>query len=214
MPNYTAYRCVQALLRGLGRVVWRVRAEGRENVPRTGPIVLATTHESFLDPLLVGAFCPRHTWYMARRTLFYRGDRRSRFLTWFGGLWGIIEVDREGTGLGALRAAEAKLLEGEMVLIFPEGTRSRDGEVQDFRPGVGLLVRRTGARVVPVSIDGSRRVWPRGRNAPRLGGGPVRIIYGAPLAFDEAADPKEIAAGIRRRVLELRTAPGSAAPPG
>lgn len=206
MPNYPAYRCVQAFLRGLGGALWRVRAEGRANIPSTGPVILATTHESFLDPLIVGAYSRRHTWYMARRSLFFRGEKRSRFLTWFAALWGVIEVDRDGTGLGALRAAETKLREGEMVLIFPEGTRSKDGEVQDFRPGVGLLVRRTGARVVPVSIDGSRRIWPRGRKLPRFGAGPVRLVYGEPVAYDAEMDPKELTADIRRRVLDLRNA--------
>lgn len=204
MPNLPAYRCVQAFLRTLGCLVWRVRAEGRDRVPEEGPVIVASSHESFLDPLIVGAYAHRHLWYMARRTLFYRGERRSRFLTWFGSLWGIIEVDRGGTGLGALRGAEEKLRAGYAVIIFPEGTRSDDGEVREFRAGVGLLAKRTGAAVVPVSLDGSRRIWPRGRRRPRFGAGPVRLVYGEPVTFSETTDPKEAADEIRRRVLELR----------
>lgn len=204
MPNLPAYRGVQRFLKTLGCLVWRVRAEGRERVPAAGPVIVASSHESFMDPLLVGAYTPRHVWHMARRTLFYRGERRSRFLTWFGSLWGIIEVDREGTGLGALRGAEERLRSGEAVLIFPEGTRSRDGEVQEFRAGVGLLARRTGAAVVPVSVDGTRRIWGRGRRLPRFLPAHVRLVYGEPVTYDETTDPKDVAADLRRRVLALR----------
>lgn len=212
MPNLAFYRTTQFLLRVLGRTVWGVRATGREGIPLTGPLIVASTHESFLDPPVVGAYVPRHVWHMARRTLFFSGEKRSRFRTWLGGLAGIIEVDRDGTGLGALRGAEEKLLAGGAVLIFPEGTRSQDGEVQDFRPGVGLLVKRTRARVLPVSVDGTRRVWPRGRNRPRFGRGPVRLVYGEPMEFGETTDPKEIAAAVRRRILELRTTSEGGAP--
>jgi 1-acyl-sn-glycerol-3-phosphate acyltransferase len=212
MPNYTAYKGVQIFLRTMGLLFWRVRAEGRDRVPLTGPLIVASTHESFLDPLLIGAYLPRHQWYMARRSLFFRGERRSRFLTWFASLWGVIEVDRDGTGIGALRGAEERLREGRPVLIFPEGTRSQDGEVQEFRPGVGLLVRRTGARVLPVSVDGTRRIWPRGRKGPRLGPGPVRIVFGDPIEFEETTDPKAIAAAIRQRIVELRAKPDGGAP--
>lgn len=203
-PWIWGYRCVQVFLRTMGLLFWRVRAVGQDRVPETGPVILAATHESFLDPLLVGAYVHRHTWYMARRTLFFRGEKRSRFLTWVGSLWGIIEVDRGGTGLGALRGAEERLREGRMVLLFPEGTRSVDGEVQPFRAGVGLLARRTGAAVVPISLDGTRRVWGKGRKFPRLGPGPVRIAIGEPVTYDETTDPGDAAADIRRRVLEIR----------
>ncbi len=210
MPNLLCYRTGQAFLRMMGRLVWGVRAEGRERIPLTGPVIIASTHESFLDPLVVGAYVPRHAWHMARTTLFLRKDgSRKGFVTWFAALFGVIEVDREGTGLGALRGAEEKLSQGGAVLIFPEGTRSTDGEVQEFRAGVGLLAIRTGAQVVPVSVDGTRRVWGRGRKAPRFGSGPVRLVYGDPVTYTKETGAKEAAADLRRRVTELR---GSGAP--
>ncbi|MCE9637635.1 MAG: 1-acyl-sn-glycerol-3-phosphate acyltransferase [Planctomycetes bacterium] len=209
-PNLAFYRTAQAVLRGLGCIWWRVHAEGMERIPATGPVIFASTHESFLDPPIVGAYVKRHIWYMARRSLFFSGKERSRFRTWVGSLCGMIEVDRDGTGLGALRGAETKLREGNAVLIFPEGTRSEGGEVQEFRAGVGLLAKRTGAQVVPVSLDGTRRVWPRGAKVPSLRAGPVRLIYGAPVTYGEASDAKEVSADIRRRILELRL--GSVAP--
>lgn len=204
MPNLVWYRSCQGLLRTLGFLWWRVRAEGRDRVPETGAVILASTHESFLDPPIVGAYVHRHIWYMARRTLFFSGEKRSRFRTWLGTMSGVIEVDREGTGLGALRGAEEKLRQGHAVLIFPEGTRSKDGDVQSFRAGVGLLAKRTGAQVVPVSLAGTRTVWPRGSKLPRLRAGPVRLVFGAPVTFPETTDPSEAADAIRRLVLELR----------
>lgn len=205
MPAYFAYRCIQVFGRTVGCLFWGVRAEGRDRIPKTGPVILATTHESYLDPFLVGSYAPRHTWYMARRTLFFKGERRSRLRTWFGHLWGIIEVEREGTGIGALRGAEERLAEGFQVLIFPEGTRSPDGEVREFRAGVGLLARRSRAAVVPVSIDGTRRLWPKGAKLPTLLRRRARIVFGEPVTYDETTDPRDAAADIRRRVLELRT---------
>jgi 1-acyl-sn-glycerol-3-phosphate acyltransferase len=205
VPNLAFYRTVQVTLRCVGRLFWGVRAEGRERIPETGPVILAATHESFLDPLLMGAYCRRHVWHMARRTLFFSGEGRSRFRTWLGTMSGVIEVDREGGGREALRLAIEKLRAGDAVLLFPEGTRGDGTEVQAFRPGVGLLAVRTGARVVPVSLEGTHRLWGRDRRAPRLLGGPVRIAFGEPATYDETTDPGDAAADIRRRVLELRS---------
>jgi 1-acyl-sn-glycerol-3-phosphate acyltransferase len=190
--------------------VWKVTAEGRDRIPLEGPIIVAPTHESFLDPLLMGAYLPRGLRYMARRTLFVRvkdgRERRSRFLTWLGRVCYVIEVDREGGGREAVRACLDCLAQGDAVLIFPEGTRSEDGAVREFQPGVGMLALRSGAPVVPVSIDGTRRVWPRGRSRPRLGAGPVRLVYGEPVRYERPTKGEDAAADLRRRVLDLRDA--------
>ena len=211
MANRAAYSFCQFLLRVAGTLVWRVHAEGRDRIPKTGAVIVASTHESFLDPLVVGAYIPRHGWHMARRTLFVnKAGKRSRFWTWFAAIFGVIEVDRDGTGLGALRGAEEKLAEGGLVLIFPEGTRSTDGEIQEFRAGVGLLARRSGATVVPVSVAGTRKIWGKGRKVPKFGKGPVRLVYGEPICYAEGVDgaeplgAKEIAVDLRERILALR----------
>ncbi len=200
------YAISQALIRFFTRIFWRVRAEGRSNIPRQGGVILASSHESFLDPPVVGGFAaPRRPFHMARKTLFFSGEKRSGFRTWLGRKYKVIEVDREGTGLGALRDAEAKLRQGETVLIFPEGTRTKDGTVQRFRAGVGLLAVRTGAAVVPVSVDGTRDVWGRGRKVPRLfWSRGVRLRYGEPMTFGETTEPDHVADEIRAAVLKLR----------
>jgi len=218
VPSLLWYRAQQTWLRAASRLLWRVRVEGRERIPAEGAFLLVSTHESFLDPLVVGAWCRRHVWHMARRTLFFSGARRSRFRTWLGTLSGVIEVDREGGGRDALRAAMEKLRRGEGVLVFPEGTRSDGSEVLPFRAGAGLLATRTGAAVVPVSLAGTHRVWGRGRKLPRLlpwlVGGPVRLVFGEPVTYGETTDPGDAAADIRRRVLDLRSGDGTTTRPG
>ncbi len=211
------YVCIQAVLRLLSRRVWKVTVVGRERIPAEGPVIVAPTHESFLDPLVVGAHVPRQIRYLARRTLFVRKakdgtERRSRFWTWLGRHCGVIEVDREAGGRDAVRRCLAALADGDAVLVFPEGTRSEGGEVREFETGVGLLALRSGAPVMPVSVDGTHRIWPRGRNRPRFGAGPVRLVYGEPVRYERPTRAEDAAADLRRRVLDLRGAgqPGAA----
>ena len=147
----------------MSRAVWKVRVEGVERIPRTGALIVAPTHESFLDPMIVGAYLPRGLRYMARRSLFVAekdGKERRRLLASAFARWAyVIELDREGADRDAVRKCIEALAEGDAVLIFPEGTRSLDGTVQQFRPGVALIALRSGASVLPISIEGSRRVW-------------------------------------------------------
>jgi 1-acyl-sn-glycerol-3-phosphate acyltransferase len=92
------------------------------------------------------------------------------------------------------------------VLVFPEGTRSLDGNVREFQSGVGLIALRSGARVMPISIEGTRRVWGKGRKFPRLGAGPVRLVFGEPVKYERPTRAEDAAADLRRRVLDLRGA--------
>jgi 1-acyl-sn-glycerol-3-phosphate acyltransferase len=192
----------------MGRLVWQVRAQGIERIPATGALIVAPTHESFLDPLVVGCYLPRGMRYMARRTLFVKiddhGERRRLFASWFGRWAGVIEIDRDGGDRSALKKCAEALAAGEAVLVFPEGTRSTDGQVREFRKGVALLALRSGAPVLPVSVEGTRRIWGKGRRLPRFGRGPVRLVYGEPVRYQRPLDPEEAAADLRRRVLDLR----------
>jgi 1-acyl-sn-glycerol-3-phosphate acyltransferase len=187
-----------------------VRVTGVERIPRTGPLIVAATHESFLDPLIVGAYLPRGLRYMARRTLFVAvkdGKERRRFFASAFARWAyVIELDREGADRDAVRKCLDALAEGDAVLIFPEGTRSTDGTVREFRAGVALIALRSGAPVLPISIDGTRRVWGKGRSLPRMGAGPVRLVFGEPVRYERPTRAEEAAADLRRRVLDLRGA--------
>ena len=195
----------------MSRAVWKVRVEGQERVPRTGPLIVAPTHESFLDPMIVGAYLPRGLRYMARRTLFVKvredGSERRRVLASAFARWAyVIELDREGADRDAVRKCVDALAEGDAVLIFPEGTRSLDGQVQEFRAGVALIALRSGAPVLPISIEGSRRVWGKGRKFPRFGAGPVRLVFGEPVKYERPTRAEDAAADLRRRILDLRGA--------
>jgi 1-acyl-sn-glycerol-3-phosphate acyltransferase len=185
-----------------------VRAEGVAGIPREGGLIVAATHESFLDPVVMGAYLPRGLRYMARRTLFVKavegGERRRGIASAFARWAGVIEIDLAAGGRDAVRRCLDLLAAGYAVLIFPEGTRSLDGRVREFESGVGLLALRSGAVVIPVSIEGTNRIWPKGRKLPRLAAGPVRLAFGAPTRYQRPTKAEDVAADLRRRVLDLR----------
>ncbi len=191
--------------------MWKVRTEGEERIPLTGAVIIAPTHESYLDPLIVGSYVQRRLRYMARRSLFWKkaadGAERRRPIAAQAGRWAsVIEVDREAGGRDAVRKCLEALEGGDAVLIFPEGTRSVTGEVQEFELGVGLLALRSGAPVLPVSVEGTRRLWGKGRKYPRFGAGPVRIVFGEMVTYEKPTRAEEVAADLRRRILDLRGA--------
>jgi 1-acyl-sn-glycerol-3-phosphate acyltransferase len=160
---------------------------------------MASNHQSFLDPVAVGIGVSRQVHYMARRTLFEAPGfgRLIRALKAF-------PVERGSGDLRAIRGAVSILSGGGALLLFPEGTRSPDGSVREFKPGFALVAARARVPVVPVAVDGTFEAWPRARWLPRAG--PVRVAYGEPL--DAPAEDKaaciEAAMEVQRRVVALR----------
>ena len=155
---------------------WRVYHP--ECVPLTGPVILAANHASYLDPPLVGAGLKRPCSFLARETLF-----RTPLLGTVLRSWECVPVDRDGGTAAGLRAILDRLLTGHAVILFPEGTRSWDGNLQKARSGIGLLVVKSTAPVVPVRVFGSYDAWPKKRKLPsprRVG-----VKYGFPLQFEE-----------------------------
>jgi 1-acyl-sn-glycerol-3-phosphate acyltransferase len=157
---------VEAFLYYLGRVLYRLRLEGRENVPETGPLIYVCNHQSHFDPPLVGVLvADRPSAFLARASLF-----KFKPFAWLIRTLNAIPLHRgQGSG-GALRAAVAELEAGRCVLLFPEGTRTPDGAIGRFKPGFTFLAKRTGATVVPIAVEGARNVWPRERRLPHLRG--------------------------------------------
>jgi 1-acyl-sn-glycerol-3-phosphate acyltransferase len=145
----------------------------------------------------VGIGCPRQLGYLARDTLFGFAP-----FGWLILSVGAIPIDREGSGLGGIKESLKRLKRGEMVLIFPEGTRTRDGEIGPFRPGFTALAVHSGAAILPVAIEGAFRAWPRSRRLP--GSGRIRVHYGVPLSPKEIAgrDQRELLAEVERRVRQ------------
>jgi 1-acyl-sn-glycerol-3-phosphate acyltransferase len=140
------------------------RMEGKAHVPRNGPLLIVANHQSWFDPFLVGLALPRRIRFMARRTLFTNHPALGAF---FRALH-IIPVNQEGFAREGLRLTRERLEAGEAVLVFPEGQRSWDGKIGPLMPGVTMLIRQTGANVLPVGIAGAWHAWPRWKLIPIL----------------------------------------------
>jgi 1-acyl-sn-glycerol-3-phosphate acyltransferase len=172
--GWCAFRLVYA-------TYFRWRVFHPERVPLQGPVILASNHASFLDPPLVGAGIRRGINYLARDSLF-----RFPGIGWLLRKWNSVPVDREGGGAAGLKAILDRLLEGGAIILFPEGTRTRDGRLQPARSGIGLTVIKSSATVVPVRVFGTFEAYGRHMRLPR----PRRIMvkYGRPLDFTALRD--------------------------
>jgi 1-acyl-sn-glycerol-3-phosphate acyltransferase len=165
-----------SLFRLMYATYFRWRVFNPERVPLSGPVVLASNHASFLDPPLVGSALHRDINYLARESLFrYPG---------IGALlrsWNSVPVDRDGGGARGLKAILDRLLAGGAIILFPEGTRTRDGHLQPARSGIGLTVIKSSAPVVPVRVFGTFEAYGRHLKIPR----PRRVAvkYGRPMDF-------------------------------
>ena len=158
------------------RNLCRCRVYHPERVPLNGPVILAANHESYLDPPLVGSSLPRPVHYLAREDLFSN---------WLSGpfLRGLnsVPVDRGGGGAKGLKNILERLLNGDAILIFPEGTRTQDGTLQPAQAGIGLAILKSRAPVVPVRVW-AYKTYGRHRRVPKLG--MIAVKFGHPLPFD------------------------------
>src|SRR6266481_2348249 len=155
---------------------WRVY--NPERVPLQGPVILASNHASYVDPPLVGAGLRRGINYLAREDLF-----RFPVVGWVLRNWNAVPVDRDGGGARGLKAILDRLLAGGAIILFPEGTRSRDGRLQPARSGIGLTVIKSTAPVVPVRVFGTFEAFNRFMRFPRPR--PVAAKFGQPMLFDQ-----------------------------
>ena len=164
--------------RALYKFYFRWRVYNAERVPLEGGVILASNHASFLDPPLVGAGVKRGINYLARENLF-----RFPVMGWVLRHWQVVPVDRDGGGAAGLRAILDRLLAGGAIILFPEGTLTRDGKLQPARSGIGLTVIKSTAPVVPVRVFGTFDAYGRHLRFPR----PHRVAvkYGQPMSFEE-----------------------------
>jgi 1-acyl-sn-glycerol-3-phosphate acyltransferase len=165
------------------------RFEGGRNIPRDGPALIVANHESFFDPVAIGLTTPRQLHYLARKTLF-RGAF-GRYLRRVN----CVPVDQEGVAKEGLKTIIQLLEEGKAVLVFPEGERTWDGDMQALKPGVQLIIRKTKAPIIPAGVAGAFHAFPRTSKWPSFSplfmpanGGAFAVSVGAPLDGEEFAE--------------------------
>jgi 1-acyl-sn-glycerol-3-phosphate acyltransferase len=159
---------------GFLKIFFRFTVVGAQNVPLEGPVLFASNHQSFLDPVLMGVASPKMIVFMSRDDLF-----KYPVLSWILPRMYVIPLERGAGDLGAIKAAIRALKSGQGFGIFPEGRRSRTGQLEPFKSGAAAIAMRTGATVVPVGITGSKEAWGVGKR-PRLFT-PVRLTFGEPI---------------------------------
>ena len=192
------YNIFYNLAKLLARLFFRMRVVHPERMIESGPLILAVNHASYFDPPLAGICSRRAIYFLARKNL----------LEWpfFGPLFpqmNVIPVERDGNDMSALREVIKKIKDGNGVLLFPEGTRSRDGNLQPARAGIGLVIAKTGAPVLPMRIFGAYEAFPK--DGKRLKFTPITVVLGEPLRFSReelAGPPRETYQRLSDRVME------------
>jgi len=194
------------------------RVYGRRHVPKDRGVVIASNHASYLDPIIIGSAIPRRIWYLARTTLF----EHSRFFSWLLTTLNAVPISRERLELKTMRAVQELCRNGRSVVIFPEGTRSPDGELRRGLAGIGLMAEKIGVDILPVYVD-SFHAFDRHSKWPRPV--PVKVMFGAPMPLarwqhisDARARYQAIADGIMETIAalkqELQTRDSVTSPPG
>ena len=191
------YRLVRFVCRWTAVTLWGLRGYGMRHVPRTGGVILAVNHQSFLDPALVALPLERPTHPMARATLFRNPAFGALIVT-----LNAFPIERDSRDVKGVKEALSRLKAGRALLVFPEGTRTRDGTVGLMKAGIRLLAERAAAPIVPVLIEGAYEAWPKGRLFP--GFRRINVIFGPPVALDAGAEGAE---QLRDAVVRLGTVP-------
>ena len=192
------YYTIYHLTRFIAKVFFRFRVIHPERVIEEGPVILAMNHQSYLDPPFAGIGCRRAIYFLARKTLL-----DVPLLGWILPKLNVVFVDQEGTDRSALKALIRILRENHGVLVFPEGSRTLDGNLQPALPGVGFVIAKTLAPVVPMRIFGAHEALPR--DGGRLRFCPITIVVGEPLLFTAAdleGNHREVYQRLSQRVMD------------
>ncbi len=201
-----AYWLLWILVRIVALICFRYRVIG--SVPRTGGVLIAANHASYFDIPLLGCGMRRRAWYLGRSDLFVRGLKG--ILQWLG--WIPLRLGR--LDRKAFDQAIELIQKGKAVVIYPEGSRSHDGSLQEAKPGLGMIVAQTGCPVVPAYLKGTYEVLPAGAKRPRFH--PVTVLFGEPLQFDQPVgngETKQFYQNVSRTVMERIAALGGVETP-
>jgi 1-acyl-sn-glycerol-3-phosphate acyltransferase len=178
------YGCVYVTTRFVTKLYFRCSREGLDRMPKDGPLIVVANHVSYLDPMIVGSSLPREFHFLAKEELF-----QGRILGWLLPRLNTRPIRRGAGTVQAIRDCEDALAKGHAVIIFPEGTRSTDGQLQEAKGGAAMIAERTGATILPIYLDGTFRAWPAGAAYPRPAR--IRIIIGDPFSPSEFADEQD-----------------------
>jgi 1-acyl-sn-glycerol-3-phosphate acyltransferase len=190
--NLVVYWLARAVLQPFFLAYFRMRRIGMQHVPTTGPLIIASNHRSFMDPWVIGMLLRRPVYFIAKTELFH-----NRVVAWLLSSLGAFPVDRGNGDRGAMETARRILERGDVVVIFPEGTRTRPGGLGMPKRGVGRLALETGAPVLPVALIGTEAVRRGWRIRPRK----VRIRAGRPLCFQRVDEPSpSLARAVTERI--------------
>jgi 1-acyl-sn-glycerol-3-phosphate acyltransferase len=184
--------------RVLAKIFYRFRMVHRERMIQSGPVIVAMNHQSYFDPPLAGNACDRAIYFLAKKSLM-----KVSLLRWLLPKLNVIPVDLDGGDRSAIKALIRVLQAGESALVFPEGTRTEDGNLQPGQPGVGLIIAKTRAPVVPMRIFGAYDAWPI---HGKIHFGPkITIVVGEPIHFsdaDFAGGGKDVYGRISQKVMD------------
>lgn len=163
---------------------FRVRVVGLENVPKRGPVILASNHLAFIDSVVIPGVVKRPMTYLVASTYYEKSGFGGRLLGWFLRQIGQLPIDRSGgsASKASLETGLQVLSENGLIGIYPEGSRSRDGKMHRGRTGVARLVLASGVPVVPCAVTGTDRIFVPGKRLPRRGG--ITVELGRPLQFE------------------------------
>lgn len=193
----TLYKIVLCMVYWFFKILYRNKIYGAENVG-PGAAILAANHVSFYDPPLLSISTPYEVHFLARKSLFafFGFGRLIRKLN-------AHPISGNGQDVSVFKTIIKLMKEGKKVIIFPEGTRSKTGELQAFKPGVSLLISRTGAPVIPAYLHGTFSLWSSHRKWPKLRG-KTACVFGNPIHFSKEATAEEISAKLSAEILALR----------
>ncbi|MGE0198495.1 MAG: lysophospholipid acyltransferase family protein [Simkaniaceae bacterium] len=174
------YFTVIYFFRLIFKVFYRLKVYGKNHY-LSGSAIIAPNHVSFLDPPIIAISCPGEIHFLARQTLFksFFGKAISALNTH--------PVQKEATNLKVMKLVHQLLKAGHKVLLFPEGTRSRDNQLQEIKPGIGMLISKSECAIIPTYIHGTYEIWSRNRKLPKFFG-KTAVVFGTPILWEDYAD--------------------------
>jgi len=180
---------IQAICRIMNTIFFDLKTYGKYNIPKTGGVLLLSNHQSYLDPVILSSGLDRTLSYLAKSELF-----RNRCVAWLISSLNAFPVAQGSGDVGAVKETIHRLQEGHLLNVYPEGSRTEDGEILPLEKGVALIIRRAKVPVVPVAITGSFEAWPKSKKFCRFY--PIRIVVGPPMNELWKLDRDEIMAKI------------------